>query len=224
MATVLSVATQKGGTGKSSTAINVASALASAGYRLAIIDTDPQATFTKWHKKRKQIGLNGFRLTNVPKGMLEEEIEELRRDAKVDIILIDCPGNLEDITSIAVRLSDAVLSPVKPTSVDLAHAVDTAKFIREMRKAYPNILFMLFLNEAMPRRNISKAMPESIRQIMGNLDKTFVLKTQVANTAAIAEFFGTGQSIFEYAPRSAAATAYKKLTKEIVECLAKSST
>jgi chromosome partitioning protein len=223
MATVLSVATQKGGTGKSSTAINVACALESAGYRMRVIDTDPQATFTKWHKKRKQQGLNGFNVTNVPKGMLEEEIEELRHDKTLDIIMIDCPGNIEDITATAVRLSDAVLSPVKPTSVDLAHAIDTAKFIREMRKAYPNLLFMLFLNEAMPRRNISRDMPESIRQIMANLDRTFMLNAQIANSAPVAEFFGTGRSVFEYAPRSAAATAYKKLTKEIVECLRNSA-
>src|SRR5215510_4154538 len=139
MATVLSIATQKGGTGKSSTAINLACALSSAGYRLHVIDTDPQATFTKWHRTRSRQGLNGFRLTNVPKGMLEEEIEELRRDKDVDIIIIDCPGNIEDITATAVRLSDAVLSPVKPSAIDIVHAVDTAKFIREMRKAYPNI-------------------------------------------------------------------------------------
>ena len=116
-----------------------------------------------------------------------------------------------------------MLSPVKPTSVDLAHAIDTAKFIREMRKAYPNLLFMLFLNEAMPRRNISRDMPESIRQIMANLDRTFMLNAQIANSAPVAEFFGTGRSVFEYAPRSAAATAYKKLTKEIVECLRNSA-
>jgi len=223
MATVLSVATQKGGTGKSSTAINLACALHSAGYRLHVLDTDPQATFAKWHKRRISKGLNGFRLSNVPKGMLEEEIEELRRDGEIDIVLIDCPGNIEDITATAVRLSDAVLSPVKPSAIDMAHAVETARFIRVMRKSYPNLLFMLFINEAMPRWNISKDAPESIRQIMANLDKTFILNTQVTKTAAVAEFFGTGQSIFEYAPRSTAATAYKKLTKEIVECLARNS-
>jgi chromosome partitioning protein len=223
MATVISVATQKGGTGKSTTAINVACALEGAGYRLRVVDTDPQATFTRWHKKRKLQGKNGFEVKNIAKGLLEEEIEELRGNKDLDIVMVDCPGNIEDITATAVRLSDAVISPVKPTSTDLEHSADTAKFIREMRKAYPNILFMLFLNEAAPRRRISKEMPDIIRQVMAKVDKTYMLNTQIADAAPIAEFFGTGLSVMEYAPRSSAATSYKKLTKEIVECLARNS-
>lgn len=221
MATVLSVATQKGGTGKSSTAINVACALEGAGYRVRVVDTDPQATFTKWHKKRKQQGLNGFEVMNVPKGLLEDEIEELRRNKSIDMVIIDCPGNIEDITATAVRLSDAVLSPLRPSAIDIAHSVDTARFIREMRKAYPDIRFMLFVNAAMPRWNISRDTAETTREILASLEKTVVLQAQVPMAVAVAEFFGTGQSIFEYAPRSSAATAYKKLTKEIIECLAK---
>ena len=220
MATVLSVATQKGGTGKSSTAINVACALESAGYRMRVVDTDPQATFTKWFKRRKQKGLNGFEVMNVAKGLLEEEIEALRVDASIDMVLIDCPGNIEDITATAVRLSDAVLSPLRPSSIDIEHSVDTARFIREMRKSYPNIRFMLFVNAAMPRWNISRDAAETTREILAKLDKTSVLNAQVPMAVAVAEFFGTGQSIFEYAPKSAAATAYKKLSKEIIECLA----
>lgn len=184
---------------------------------------DQQATFTKWHKKRKQRGLKVFDLKSVPKALLEEEIAELRTNAELDIVLVDCPGNTEDVSAAAVRLSDVVLSPVKPTSVDLEHSGDTSKFIREMRRSYPNILFLLFLNEVMPRRRILKEMPDSLRSIMAKMDKTFLLNVQIGNTAPVAEFFGSGLSVMEYAPRSAAAIAYKKLTKEIVECLARNS-
>jgi chromosome partitioning protein len=221
MATVLSVATQKGGTGKSSTAINIACALESAGYKLQVVDTDPQATFTKWFRTRKKSGRNGFNVTNIPKGLLEEEIESLRKDPNLDMVIVDCPGNLEDITASAVRLSDAVLSPLRPSSIDITHTVDTAKFIREIRNTYPEIQFLLFVNAAMPRWNISRDTADTTREMLASLERTTVLKTQIPMTAAIAEFFGTGDSIFEYAPKSTSATAYKKLTKEIVECLAR---
>lgn len=220
MATVLSVATQKGGTGKSSTAINLACAFESAGYKLKVIDTDPQATFTKWYRRRRHTGRNGFDVMNVPKGLLEEELETLRRDPNLNMVIVDCPGNIEDITATAVRLSDAVLSPLRPSSIDIEHSVDTARFIRDMRKSYPDIRFMLFVNAAMPRWNISRDTAATTREILQNLDRTTVLEAQIPMAVAIAEFFGTGDSIFEYAPRSAAATAYKKLAKEIIACLA----
>jgi len=220
MATVLSVATQKGGTGKSSTAINIACAFESAGYNLKVIDTDPQATFTKWYRRRRHTGRNGFDVMNVPKGLLEEELETLRRDPHLNMVIVDCPGNIDDITATAVRLSDAVLSPLRPSSIDIEHSVDTARFIRDMRKSYPDIRFMLFVNAAMPRWNISRDTAATTREILQNLDRTTVLEAQIPMAVAIAEFFGTGDSIFEYAPRSAAATAYKKLAKEIIACLA----
>ncbi|NYF54099.1 ParA family protein [Tunturiibacter gelidoferens] len=219
MATVICVATQKGGTGKSSTAINVACALEVAGYRVIVVDTDPQATFSLWHRKRKKLGLNGFKVLQIPKGLLDEEIQALREDEKLDIILVDCPGNIEDITSTAVKLSDAVLSPLRPSSMDMTHSADTARFIKEMRNSYPDIRFILFLNAAMPRWNISRDIGPATREMLKNLPKTTVLEAKIPLAVAIAEFFGTGQSIFEYAPKSAAATAYKRLTKEVIQCL-----
>jgi cellulose biosynthesis protein BcsQ len=53
-------------------------------------------------------------------------------------------------------------------------------------------------------------------------ENTRVLATEIPDAAAVAEFGGTGLSIFEYAPKAAATRLYKKLTKEVVECLVQS--
>ncbi len=221
MATVLSIASQKGGTGKSSTAINIACALEAAKYRIAVIDADPQATFTKWSRKRRKHNLNGFSVLSVASGLLEEEIATLRDNPDLDIILVDCPGNIEEISRKAVKSSDAVLSPLRPSSVDIEHTVDTARFIREMRLSYPALKFMLFVNSAMPRWNLSRDTAKTTKEILAKLENTYVLDAQIPLAVAIAEFFGTGLSIYEYAPKSSAAVAYKKLAKEVIECLAK---
>jgi chromosome partitioning protein len=219
MATILSVATQKGGTGKSTTAINVACALETAGYRIKVVDTDPQVTFSKWFKQRRKSGRNGFDVVSIAKGFLAEELEAMREDPKLDMVIVDCPGNIEDITRAAVQLSDAVLSPLRPSAIDRMHSVDTARFIIDMRKAYPQLQFLLFINAAM-RWNISKEAADTTRQILKNVEHTTVLKAEIPLTAAIAEFCDGGASIFEYAPGSASAKAYMKLTKEMIACLA----
>ena len=103
--------------------------------------------------------------------------------------------------------------------MDMEHSADTAKFIKEMRNSYPDIRFILFLNAAMPRWNISRDIGPATREMLSKLPKTTVLEAKIPLAVAIAEFFGSGESIFEYAPKSAAATAYKKLTKEVIQCL-----
>lgn len=187
---------------------------------MRIVDTDPQTTFTKWHRLRRKKTTPEFEVMTIPKGLLEEEIETLRADPNLDMVLIDCPGNIEDISAAAVQLSDAVLSPIRPSSIDIAHSVDTARFIKQMRNSYPALKFMLFVNAADRRTRLTRETAESLRTVLQSVENTYILDAQIPQTSAIGEFYGTGQSIFEYAPKSSSATAYKRLTKEVIECLA----
>src|SRR3712207_9052845 len=54
MAFVVAVAQQKGGSGKSTIAANLAAVLAAGGRRVALLDTDPQGSVTRWHEERKR--------------------------------------------------------------------------------------------------------------------------------------------------------------------------
>ena len=224
MATILCVANQKGGPGKTTTAINLAAALESSGYRIQVIDCDQNATFTRWFKRRTKQGINGFRVKSVARGLLEDEIAQLRRSPKTDLVIVDCPGNIEDITREAVRLSDAVITPVRPTTADFDFARETDKFITQMRGSYPELRFMIFINDATPRWNIAKNARASLVDMVQKHPLNFVLDTDIPHAVAIAEFMGTGLSIFEYAPKSKAAHLYKKLTREVVQCLSRNTT
>jgi chromosome partitioning protein len=219
MATIITVANQKGGPGKTTTAINVACGMAGAGYRMAVVDLDPQATLSKWNKKRMKLGLNGFSVQSVTQGMLEDTLQELRASARVDVVIVDCPGNIQDLTTRAVELSDAVLCPVRATAFDFEATKDISRFIDTVRQTHPEIRFMLFVNAKHVSRGLDKGARDNLVRIFEKHHNTRVLTTEIPDAAAIAEFGGTGQSIFEYAPKATAARLYKKLTKEVVECL-----
>lgn len=189
---------------------------------MAVVDLDPQATLSKWNKKRMKLGLNGFSVQSVTQGMLDDTLTELRASGKADVVIVDCPGNIQDLTTRAVELSDAVLCPVRATAFDFEATKDISRFIDTVRQTHPEIRFMLFVNAKHVSRGLDKGARDNLVRIFEKHHNTRVLTTEIPDAAAIAEFGGTGQSIFEYAPKAAAARLYKKLTKEVVECLASS--
>jgi len=70
MARVVAIANFKGGTGKSTTAVNLGAALAELGHRILLIDLDPQASATAWLGARDDDGLSLFNAFVSPDGAL----------------------------------------------------------------------------------------------------------------------------------------------------------
>ena len=90
MAKVIAIANQKGGVGKTTTAVNLSSCLAYKGKKVAIIDVDPQGNTTS--------GL-GIDKKNIGKSIYEvlindESIEKTLLKTKVDNLYI-CPSNIQ---------------------------------------------------------------------------------------------------------------------------------
>lgn len=219
MATIISVANQKGGAGKTTTAINLAASLLGAGRTVTIIDADPQATFLKWSLIGKKSAGNSFNVIAIPLGKLDEELAALRANPSIDVVIVDCPGNILDITQTAIEASDAVLCPVRATAFDVEATKALAKFVKRVQAQHGETRFMLFVNAKHASRAIDKQARMDLIRIFANHGNTVVLETEIPDVAVLAEFGGTGQSIFEYAPKSPVARLYKKLTKEVVECL-----
>lgn|GEM_PF-2901364 len=219
MATIISIANQKGGAGKTTTAINLAAVLHDSGRRVVIVDTDPQVTLSKWGRTREKGSIGKMSVLSVAAGMLEDTLNELRANQEVDIVIVDCPGNILDITQAAIELSDAVLCPVRATAFDFEATKALAKFVERVRDHHKDTRFMLFVNAKHVSRSIDKGAREDLIRIFAKNKNTTVLATEIPDAAVLAEFGGTGKTIFEYAPKSPVGRLYKKLTKEVVECL-----
>jgi len=127
---VLVVANQKGGVGKTTTAINLGTALAAIGEEVLILDLDPQASSMRWLRKRPEDapaihGIAGFeRTATVTRSFA------LRAPSECGVVVVDTPAAvlpqaLPDLT----RGADAILVPVLPSEIDI-HA--TAKCIADL--------------------------------------------------------------------------------------------
>ena len=115
----IAIVSQKGGSGKTTLAVNLATRAAQAKHEACVIDTDPQATAAAWGDWR------GDFLPVVvtsPPARLARTIEKASKTG-VDFIVIDTPPHADAAAREAIKAADLVLIPTKPRAFDL-HALE----------------------------------------------------------------------------------------------------
>ena len=193
MAFIIAVAQQKGGAGKSTVAANLAAALA-AKRRVALLDTDPQATLSRWAALRAEnpaaspLGFEAVSGWRVPAA-----IDKLSRDH--DVVVLDTAPHAETDSKVAIRAASLVLVPMQPAGPDLWASEATLKLAEgEKRQA------LVLLNRVPAQGKLKE-------QIMAELAgrKLATLGPGWGNRTGFATAFMAGLGVTEAAPRSSAA-------------------
>ncbi len=198
---VVAIAQQKGGSGKTMLAAQLAVALAETGDRIAVLDIDPQGSLTIWAKLRGVApkaataitcaATSGWRLTG--------ELEKLR--AAHEIVLIDTPPVIDSDARRAIRAADLVLIPLQPSPPDLWAAEGTLKLAAEEKKQVA-----LVFNRAPAASRLRKRMEAEI-----NARGLFLLAAALANRAGYANAFADGIGVTEAGPATQAAEELRTL-------------
>ena len=206
MAVVITVAQQKGGTGKTTLAANIAAALAP-NQRIALLDIDPQKSLGRWHALRMARLQQAAALTfsDTSGWRLPAELERLKRSH--DLVLIDSPPHLDTDARVAVRAADIVLVPIQPSLPDIWAAEGTLKLATdERRRAH------LMFNRTPPTSKLRDA----IAADLGGRGLP-LLRSALGNRAGFAHAFAAGLGVTEAAPRSSAAAELRALLDELRE-------
>jgi len=206
MAIVITVAQQKGGTGKTTLAANLAAALATS-HRVALLDIDPQRSLTRWNQIRQARAAGVVRLTfsEVSGWRLAAELERLK--TAHDVVLIDSPPQIDTDARLAIRGATLVLIPVQPSPPDIWAAEGTLKLaVAEKRRA------TLVLNRLPPSGRLRQSMITSLREGAHPL-----LAATIGNRTGFASAFAEGLGVTEATPRSIAANELRALLSELLE-------
>ncbi len=201
---VITVAQQKGGAGKTTIAAHLAVALTQKGYRVAVVDIDPQGSLTHWHRLREELfgeGYTGLYFTALSGWRVGSEVARLRRS--YDIIIIDSPPHVETEARTAIRSADLILVPVQPSPTDLWATKATVDLAKAEGKAVRTI---------MNRVNPTSKIFDLIRAELSD-----VATTKLNNRVVFASALMEGRGVTEIAPASPAATEIKMLASEVLE-------
>lgn len=121
---------QKGGVGKTTIAIHLATAFAASGRNTLILDLDPQASAAEW-KDHREADLPA--VLSIQASRLAKVMEEAR-GIGTDLVVLDTAPHSESASLEAARLADLILVPCQPTIMDLRAMRKTADLLRLVGK------------------------------------------------------------------------------------------
>jgi chromosome partitioning protein len=205
MGKVLCVAQQKGGSGKTTIAANLAVEFRRRGLEVALLDTDPQGSLGRWFMARRQrLGEAGMEFSTASAWGVGYECEKLKRLA--DVVIVDTPPKVDDDLRPALREADLVIVPVSASMVDLWATDGIFDLIgREGRRA------VIVLNRVKAGTRLGLEVAEAAGQVGG------VAEARLGQRVVFAETLGQGLGAPE--TRGVASEEVSRLADEVLGLL-----
>lgn len=193
---VISLVTQKGGSGKSTLCVSLAVAAQQADRSVCILEMDKQATVTQWAQAREGRAPEVAQVTADKLGAVVDRL----RGADFDFIFIDTPGIDSPGTNAVIRLSDLCLIPCRPSPADLRGVSPTLAAIHRLEKD-----FAFVLNQTPPKSYRVRDTSQGLK-VLGMLADVVVVMRNDHQDA-----IGSGQGVTEFNPEGAAADEMRRL-------------
>ena len=186
------IASPKGGAGKSTTAVVLATELAAAGAEVALLDCDPNRSVTLW-SERAPVPPRVRVLSGVTEGEIVRTIKAQDRDGHV--VVVDLEGVASRLASRAISQADLVLTPMRATTLDATIGVRALALVAEEEEALGRRIpqAVVFTMTRAIRSNQHKGIERSLRAQGVDLIEPALMER--AAFSALFEFGGDLRSI-----------------------------
>jgi chromosome partitioning protein len=212
---IFSMVAQKGGTGKTTLLLNIASAAQEAGRKVLIIDVDSQASTCKWADRRGKAHPDKADYPLVMDAQPERLAHaiEKARSMGFDFILIDTPAKSGDAGLAASRIADVVLIPCRPQLLD----IETIRSTKDILRIAENPIAAVILNAVPP---VGFKRRDEAASAIAKYDIQ-VLEQAISVRAVFGDATALGLSVLEYEPEGAAAQEIRNLYNQVIHLAGK---
>ena len=158
----ITLATTKGGAGKTTTAQMIIGAIHQLGYSIGVVDMDENQTLSRWlnHKTRMAIEARVV----LDESQVVDEIQKLQR--KYDCVIVDTPGGYSQSTIFAMGCSDLVLIPLQLSHADVVEADKTYRLVKSTsRMTDRKIKARLVYTDYVPKTKIAKKVRRAVEDL-----------------------------------------------------------
>lgn len=216
VAKIIAVCNQKGGSGKTTVTMQLAGAISRRGYRVLVVDADPQGTATRWAASAADeapfpasvVGLSAA------SAKVHREVKKFVDD--YDGILIDCPPAADSpVPQSALLIADLALVPIIPSPLDMWAAVGIRQVIHNVGDINEALQSRLVMNQCQPHTTLAQETLEVLPEFGISLAVSQLRHRQVYRQSAV-----FGQTVHDFGSKaSAAIEEVENLTAEILKLL-----
>lgn len=214
MGTVIGFLNQKGGCGKSTTAVHFAYWLAvKKKKKVLLVDADSQRSSSEW--------LEGMELA-IPYQVVQtpDDLLELLPELALqwDQLVVDGPASLAEATRAILFRADLAIIPVQPTGIDLRSASEAVRLIKQAQSVRGGTpAAAMFLSRAVKGTKLK----DEAYALLSKTPELTLLKSVIHQKQVIADTSGQSATVWDLSSRPAKESAleYERLFKEILALL-----
>ena len=203
---VVSFISQKGGTGKTSTALNLAVEAMAYGLEVVVIDLDPQVSACDWKDTRGDD--KPPIVASVPVPHVERTLKAARENG-AGLVLIDTAGRTDTAAAEAAKVADLVLIPLQPSLIDLRTLKSTLGIITGARsgKAVRKVAIMTRVKAVGSRHDDTAAWLTA----EGEADGLEVCPVTLGERVVYQDAYASGLAVSEAEPNGKATQEVREL-------------
>src|SRR3954453_20154917 len=200
----IALISQKGGVGKTTLAIHLATAFEAEGRQTLLVDLDPQTSAAEWKDARQA---ERPYVMAVPPSRLTKTLEAARENG-AEMVVVDTAPHSEGTALDAARAADLILVPCQPSIMDLRAMRKTADILNYLKKPTYAVL-----NEVSAHGTVAD---EAARAITAQFGMP-VAPVRMGQRVAFNRCLLTGQTAQEYEPGGKAAQEVAALVEGVRE-------
>ncbi|KGI55176.1 chromosome partitioning protein ParA [Campylobacter sp. MIT 97-5078] len=219
---IISVVNEKGGSGKTSIALNLSAKLHSLDKDLLLIDADPQNSTRVFNDIRacKEIPLS-FPSASILGNSLASQIKSLSE--KYDYLIVDTGGRDSEDTRLAISLSDILIIPTIPSDLDIAVLNKMLRLFTHTKLFNTKLKAFVVISKASPNPFLHAKLRDLQEYINEkNIEDCILSSSVLYEREAYRSSFSNGLSIFEYCKKTDKAYQdFEGFFEELIDCIDK---